>query len=404
MPSFAYKAINSNGEVVKGMVEGNHLDSAYESITSTGLNIVDIKQSKNVMAAYMKSFSGWGIKTADIIEFANNMSVMLKAGLALTTSINDIAYAMENKRFALKLQEISRTIELGSSFSVALSQYKSIFPDLFINLVAVGEETGSLGESLSDVAVHLQRMDDMRSAIVRAMMYPAFALVGSAGALLFWLIYVLPKMTGLFISMAMDLPPLTKALIAASDFSRAYWYIYIIIPVSVYIFIKLLTKNEKTLYYLDAVKLKLPVFKLILYNKLLALFAEQLRILIAAGITIDKSFDIMINVVENTVFKKVLLEIKAEIMVGSDISSAMKKHGNVFPNMAIRMMAIGESTGNLGGQLEHLSEYYLRKLDDISQKMGKLIEPLIIVFVGGMFMVIILGLLAPIYDLISQVG
>jgi general secretion pathway protein F/type IV pilus assembly protein PilC len=404
MPSFAYKAINSNGEVVKGLVEGNHLDSAYESITSTGLNIVDIKQSRNVMSAYMKSFSGWGIKTADVIEFANNMSVMLKAGLALTTSINDIAYGMENKRFASRLEEISRTVELGSSFSVALSQYKSIFPELFINLVAVGEETGSLGDSLSDIAVHLQRMEDMRSAIVRAMMYPAFALVGTAGALLFWLIYVLPKMTGLFISMAMDLPPLTKALIAASDFSRAYWYIYIIIPVSVYVFIKLLTKNEKTLYYLDAVKLKLPVLKLILYNKLLALFAEQLRILIAAGITIDKSFDIMIKVVENSVFRKVLLEIRADIMVGSDISAAMKKHDNLFPNMVIRMMAIGESTGNLYGQLNHLSEYYLKKLDDISQKMGKLIEPLIIVFVGGMFLVIILGLLAPIYDLISQVG
>jgi general secretion pathway protein F/type IV pilus assembly protein PilC len=404
MPSFAYTGIDGDGEIVKGQVQGSYMEDAYERVSSSGLHIVNIQQLSKLSLLLSQSYRGYGIKKSDVIEFAKNLSVMCKAGLPLLTSLKDLASSSDNKQFAARLKEIEQAVELGSSFSIALSKYKNIFSELFINLVAIGEATGKLDESLMDIAIHLQRMEDLKSTIIKALMYPAFALVGSVGALLFWLIYVLPKMTGLFISMAMELPPLTVALIKASDFSRAYWYIYVIIPAAFYILIKLLSKNEKTLYYLDAAKLRLPVLKLILYNKLLALFTEQLRILIAAGVTIDKSFDIMLKVVDNSVFRKALHEIKADVVVGSNLSASMSKYCDLFPRMAIRMISIGESTGNLGEQLGHLSEYYLKKLDDISQKMGKLIEPLIIVFVGGMFMVIILGLLAPIYDLISQVG
>jgi type II secretory pathway component PulF len=153
----------------------------------------------------------------------------------------------------------------------------------------------------------------------------------------------------------------------------------------------------------DAAKLKMPVIKLILHNKLLALFAEQLRILVAAGVTIDRAFDIMIDVVDNEVFKRALVDTRDNIMLGSKISNALKKHVRLFPNMVVRMISIGETTGNLNEQLNTLSTYFLDKLDDISDKMGKLIEPIIIIVIGGIFVVIILGLLSPIYDLISGI-
>ncbi|UCE71172.1 MAG: type II secretion system F family protein, partial [Nitrospiraceae bacterium] len=151
-------------------------------------------------------------------------------------------------------------------------------------------------------------------------------------------------------------------------------------------------------------KLKLPVIRLIVHNKLLALFAEQLRILMSAGVTIDRSLDIMINVIDNVVFKRALLDTREKIMLGSMVSDALKDHRGLFPNMVMRMIAIGESTGDLNEQLNYLSEYFLDKLDDISNKLGKMIEPLVILVIGGMFMIIILGLLSPIYDLISGIG
>jgi type II secretory pathway component PulF len=240
--------------------------------------------------------------------------------------------------------------------------------------------------------------------MIRGLMYPVFALIGTMGALLFWLIYVLPKMTSLFTSMDVKLPALTQFLILASSFSQEHWYVYFAVPAAIYIFVVLLSRRESTKYYVDAVKLKIPVLKLLLYNKFLALFAEQLRILVAAGVTIDRSLDIMINVISNSVFKKALSDIKENILLGSRISESVKRHEGLFPNLVIRMISIGESTGNLSEQLNYLSEYYLKKLDDISQKMGKMIEPIIIVIIGSIFLIIILGLMAPIYDLISQIG
>jgi type II secretory pathway component PulF len=320
------------------------------------------------------------------------------------TSISDMAESVDNRKFGERLHDIKRTVELGSSFSSALGNHNDIFPEIFINLIAVGEETGRLDESLSDIALHLQRMEDLKSAITRALMYPVFALVGTLGALLFWLIYVLPKMSALFTSMDVELPVITQNLILASNFSKNYWYIYILLPLFIYIILVLLSKKEATKYYIDSAKLKLPVIRLIVHNKLLALFAEQLRILMSAGVTIDRSLDIMINVIDNVVFKRALLDTREKIMLGSMVSDALKGHRGLFPNMVMRMIAIGESTGDLNEQLNYLSEYFLDKLDDISNKLGKMIEPLVILVIGGMFMIIILGLLSPIYDLISGIG
>jgi type II secretory pathway component PulF len=404
MPFFTYKAIDNNGEVVNGQIEGTDLDLVYNNIAASGLHILNIRQSSNLSNLYLKKAQSWGIKGKDIIEFANNLSVMLRAGLPLITSISDIAETLENKKFRSKLLDIKSSIELGSSFSIALSQHQDLFPDIFINLISVGEETGRLDESLTDIATHLQRMEDLKSAIIRALMYPVFALVGTTGALLFWLIYVLPKISGLFTSMDIELPPITQALITASDFSTKYWYVYILIPVGIYIIYTLLSRNSKTKYYVDAAKLKIPIIKLILHNKLLALFAEQLRILVAAGVTIDRAFDIMIDVVDNDVFKRALVDTRENIILGSRISDALKKHSRLFPNMVMRMISIGETTGNLNEQLENLSTYFLDKLDDISDKMGKMIEPIIIIVIGGIFVVIILGLLSPIYDLIGGIS
>lgn len=404
MPFFAYKAIDDTGVVIKGFVEESNIEVAYSNITSSGLHILNVRRSSRVLDLYLQKLRSWGIKTRDIIEFASNLSVMLRAGLPLITSISDIIETMDNKRFKLKLQDIKRSIELGSGFSISLSHHKDVFPEMFVNLIAVGEETGRLDESLSDVAIHLQRMEDLRSAIIRALMYPVFALLGTFGALLFWLIYVLPQMSELFLSMDIELPALTKFLMVASDYSQANWYLFFVVPVLIYAIIKILSGIERTRYYLDALKLRIPIVKLILHNMLLALFAEQLRILVAAGITIDRAFDIMIKVINHSVFKRALIETRESILLGSKISEALNEHKPLFPSLVIRMISIGESTGNLNEQLNYLSEYFLKKLDDISDKLGKLIEPIIILLIGSIFVIIILGLLSPIYDLVAGVG
>jgi type II secretory pathway component PulF len=162
-------------------------------------------------------------------------------------------------------------------------------------------------------------------------------------------------------------------------------------------------RKESTRYYLDSLKLKLPVVKLVVLNKLLALFSEQSRILIVAGITVDRSLSIIADVIGNEVFRRAILATKDSISFGSGISEALREH-RIFPILVVRMIDIGEKSGSLDEQFAFLSNYYIAKLDDISEKMGKLIEPLVIVVVGIIVIFIILGLMLPIYELVSTFG
>lgn len=403
MPVFTYRAIDRSGSIIKGMVESMDKDIALDSITTAGLYVIDIKRSNAHIAAISKKLLARRIKRKDIIEFANNLAVMIRAGVPILSALSDIADTTENKIFKQKISSICGMVEQGSRFSDAIAAQKDIFPDIFVRLVIIGEETGGLERSLSDVAAHLQRMEDLSDAIKRALIYPVFAIVTTMGALLFWLMYVLPKVVVIFKDMGIHLPLPTRMLIYMSEFSRAYWYIILLSPVGLYLLIAALRRKEKTRYYIDLLKIKFPVMKHIVYNKLLALFSEQLRILTVAGIPINRSFEIISKVIGNDVFRIAIEDSMQAIAAGSRISDAMRKH-KAFPHIVTRMVQVGETSGTLDSQFAFLSEYYLKKLDDVSEKLGKMIEPIIISVIGLMFAFIIVGLLFPIYDLITKIG
>ncbi|MEW6067977.1 MAG: type II secretion system F family protein [Nitrospirota bacterium] len=403
MPFFSYKAIDSNGDVIKGLVSSTTMDVAYDSITSRGFYILDIKKSNERISSIKKKFLAKRVKRKDIIEFSNNLSLMIKAGLPILSSLSDLAETTENKHFSKTIEDIRRSVELGSRFSDAVAEHSEIFPDIFIRIVVIGEETGRLDKSLSDIATHLQRMEDLASSIKRAIMYPIFALIATLGALIFWLTYVLPKVISIFTDMKIALPLPTRILIYMSNFTKFYWYLIILAPLLLFLLIKILKQKKETRYYIDLAKIKILIIKHIIYNKLLAIFSEQLRILTVAGITIDRSFDIIADVIGNEVFRVAIRNSMESIAAGSRISDALRKHP-VFPQIVTRMIDVGETSGTLDEQFAFLSEYYLKKLDDVSQKLGKMLEPVIIVFIGIMFAFIIIGLLFPIYDLVSNLG
>lgn len=403
MPFFSYKAIDPNGTLVKGVVESINLELAYENITSAGLNVIDIKKTNDYLSSAKRNLLARRIKRRDIIEFANSLAVMLRAGIPIVSALSDIADMTENKYFREKITNIKRLVSHGSQLSEAIAAHRDIVPDILIRLVVVGEATGRLDRSLSDAAMHLQRMEDLASTIKRALYYPIFAIVATTGALLFWLMYVLPKVITIFKDSGITLPLPTRILIYLSDFSQSYWYIILLSPVVLFLMIIILKQNKKTLFYIDLLKIKLPILKHIIYNKFLALFSEQMRILTISGINIYRSFEIVSDIIGNEVFKKAIANSMESVIAGSMISDALQKH-KVFPNLVPRMIFIGETTGTLDKQFDYLSEYYFKKLEDVSQKLGKMIEPIVITVIGLLFVLIIVGLLFPIYDLVSKIG
>lgn len=403
MAIFQYKAIGPDGALVRGTIEGEDAGSIHSDLSSRGLYIINIRKANRIITNLSKKFMARTIRRSDIIEFANNLSVMLRAGVPLLSALDDIIKTSEGRHFIKVLSDIKQQTEMGTRFSDAIGFHSDVFPDIFVRVVQVGEETGGLDKSLADIAGHLQKMEDLSQAIKRALIYPAFAIITTMGAMLFWLMYVLPKVMAVFKDMKIKLPLITRVLMHSSDFAKAYWYMLFILPLAVFIAIQVLKKYERTRYYVDMLKLKLPILKLVIHNKLLALFSEQLRIMIVAGLTITRSFEIIATVMGNEVFRRAVAGTSDDIVTGSRISDALRKH-RVFPQLVLRMVDIGETSGSLDEQFGFLSGHYIKKLDDISQKMGKMIEPIVITFIGIMFAVIIAGLLFPVYDLISGVG
>jgi type II secretory pathway component PulF len=402
MPYYRYKAVNASGESVAGLIESTSPEEVEGFISTAGFYPVKIKETNPHIASFLRKLSASRIKRKDLIEFANNLSVMLKAGIPLLSCLEDLSIHNENRYFREKIQLLYNMIQMGSTFSNALSLHRDVFPDIFIRLVAVGEETGRLDMSLKNIAEHLERMETLASAIKRALIYPVFAIVTTFGAMLFWLIYVLPKIISLFREMEISLPLITRVLIKMSDFTVNFWYLIIGLPVLVFILWKILRRYKKVRYKQDSLKLKTPILRLIIENKLLGLFCEQMRILLMAGLTIDRIFELLENVIGNEVMKDAIHQSREDIMAGESIAEALRKH-RIFPMMLIRMVHVGEQTGNLDDQFNFLSSFYLEKLDDVTQKIGKMLEPIIIIFIGLFFVLILLGLLFPVYDLISKI-
>lgn len=403
MPHFSYSAVNQDGSVVRGSVESGSAETAADSIASSGLYVLKVKQTAEKFSSIRKIVFSRRVRRSEIIDFSKNLAVMLKAGVPILVSFSDIAATTQNKYFREAINGMRRRIELGAGFSEAAAACGKVFPDIFIRITMVGEQTGNLEKSLFDVAEHLQKIENLVASIKRALMYPVFAIVSTLGALLFWLMYVLPKVMEIFYQNNLALPLPTRILLYASNFCTSYWYLLLVVPAGAAVLTRYLIKYRQVRYYYDYAKIKMPVLRLIVYNRLLALFAEQMRILTVAGITIDRSLAIVSDVIGNEVFRRSLYKVREDIALGSRISDAIGKQP-VFPSMLTKMVDIGESSGSLDAQFAYLSDIYLARLDDVSQKMGKIIEPIVIGVIGGLFAVIIMGLLLPIYDLVSKVG
>ena len=403
MSNYSFKALDAEGSLIRGVLEADTISSVHENLTARGLFVLHVKESSLILKKISDRFIKWRITRKDIIEFSSNLSIMVRAGVPILAALDDIIDTLDNEQLKSTVSGIKKDIEMGTRLSDALELHKEVFPDILVRLVRVGEETGRLEESLSEVASHLQKMEDLAATVKRAVIYPFFSLITTGAAVIFWLAYVLPKIMLVIRDLGVTMPLLTLILFEVSKFTENYWYIFLIIPIVIAVVIKAMKLRPETRYHWDYIKIKMPIIKLLVYNKLLALFSEQLRLLVTAGITIDRSFDITADVMGNEVFKKAILQSKSEIVAGQKISDALSAQ-KVFPPLLIRMVAIGESSGNLDQQFKFLATHYYKLVDDFSDKVGKMIEPILIITLGCLMGLMVAGVLLPMYDVFTKLA
>jgi type II secretory pathway component PulF len=344
------------------------------------------------------------VSPEEVIELIESLHLVIKSGLPLYSGLRDLAEDVDNPKFKKMLITVSEEINSGKSLSAAFKPYEKALDAMIINLIHIGEETGQLQVTLERGAQFLKRTLALKKKAKQALIYPSFAFTTVSAAMLVWMLYVLPQMTDLFKQMNVELPPLTLFLMAASQFLTNYiGYMAIGVVVIIIAFKVLHKKYQRVRFHTDQYILKIPIIKQIVSGFNMAFIAEYLRLALVSGVPLFNALEILKNNIQNEVFQKALISTHRDVSRGLQLSESFKKTGLFSPFM-LRMMSVGEASGNLDSQLELIASHYNEKVDYYAENIGKVIEPVVLIFVGGFMALVMVGLMGPMYDLVGQMG
>ena len=398
---FFVKFITKDGKTGFDFVESQSYDTLLKKFTQEKkipLKITTLPASVSKILPQKST----KVSSDEVVELMESLHLVIKSGLPLTEGLQDLAKETDNKRFKEMLLSIADAINNGQSLSNAFEKYKNAIGPIILNLIKIGEETGQLETTLKRAADFLKRTIALKKKAKGALIYPTFAFVAVLGAMFVWMIYVLPQMLDLFKSMDLKLPPLTLGIIAVSHFLSAYWvYMIASFIISIIVFKILHKKYQKVRLFTDKMVLKIPIVKQIIAGFNIAFISEYLRLALVSGVPVFNALQSLTDNLKNEIFKEALKNSTQEVSKGSQISSAFSKTG-VFTPFTIRMIGVGESSGSLDSQLDLIAEHYYERVNYFAENIGKVIEPVVLIFVGGFMALVIAGLMGPMYDLISQ--
>ena len=403
MAFFRYKLISKDGRVSGGMLElpFNNPVSAIAYLERQGSKVLFVEPLNETIGSIVSGFqhiSDHKITAENVAEILKNISIMLKAGVSLLAAVEDVVVQSENPTIARMGKDIVHRIQSGVSFSEALGSWKKVFPNTALLLIRIGEETGSLDKTMLDAAKYVTKMARIRKEFKSALTYPAIMLSAILLAATFWLIFVVPMMLDLLSAMHKELPPLTLAVIALSDFIQEY-ILHLIIGLIVFIMLfRKAMEHPKFRRTVHLILLNTPIIKTVINGFNLALLTENLSLLLNAGLDIMKSLEVLGNSLSNEIFKEKLEVIRTDLLRGIGIHTAFKE-AKVFPSFVVRMIGVGEMSGTLPEQLVSISEEYEIRFDDVVKGIGKSIQPIALVIGGGIFITLLIAMFMPLYGI-----
>jgi general secretion pathway protein F/type IV pilus assembly protein PilC len=405
MPYYSYKMLQPSGAIANSVARLPYDDEtmAINYLENEGGTVLHIRQLGKLAAKYAE-FTRFGlrkVKTTEVAETLSNLSVMLGSGIPASEALQEAAQGTENPALALAMEDIRFYVEAGSSISEAVGLYPKIFSNTVLYLLRIGEETGRIDRALEVAATHLQRIEQIKSDTKQAMLYPSFILVTMGAAVIFWFYYVVPQIVTLFTEMEVELPPLTKALIAISEWVQAYLVVVLITLAALYISAKIAyAKIYKFRRFMQGLALKIPIIGRLQHTSNLAFVSEYLHLLLDAGVDAFKSLDMVSRSLNNAIYQERVAKIHERITQGQSVADAFQSV-TLFPSYVVRMVSVGERTGTLPAQFKRVSAEYRKRLNYKVETLSKSLEPIILIIAGGIFGIILGGLFLPIYDLIG---
>lgn len=343
-----------------------------------------------------------GPSNKDILNFTNQLSVMIRAGISLQDSLELIAEQQQNQKFKAVITDLKERIESGQSFSQALGEHPKIFTNLYVNMVAAAEISGSLSTMLEKLHEYLDADADTRSQIKGAMVYPIIIACMAVFVTVFLLCFVLPRFTGIFAGKEHLLPRPTKALLGASDFLRSYWFL--IIPgvcAVISLFIYFINTVPGRLWW-DKTKLVLPIIRKLCRSLYITRSLHTMGVLAKAGVPLLNTLSITAQIAGNVLYKDMWLGVHDDVRQGKKIASSLMQF-DLMPSNVVQMIRAGEDSGTIADVLKHVADFYARELKTVIKTVTSMIEPIMIIVMGVLVGFIAMSIILPIFKMSSVV-
>jgi type IV pilus assembly protein PilC len=388
---FEWEGRDRNGKTVRGETRAAGENQVMASLRRQGVSPLKIKKRR------MRS--GKKIKPKDIAIFTRQLATMMKAGVPLLQAFDIVGRGNPNASVTKLLNDIRLDVETGTSLSAAFRKFPLHFDSLYCNLVEAGEAAGILESLLDRLATYMEKTEAIKSKIKSALMYPVAVIVVAFVVVTVIMIFVIPAFKEVFTSFGADLPAPTLFVIGMSEFFVKWWWlIFGGVGGGLYFFLQAWKRNEKVQQFMDRLMLKLPVFGNLVYKSVIARWTRTLATMFAAGVPLVEALDSVGGASGNSVYEIATLRIQQEVSTGTSLTAAMT-NANVFPSMVLQMCAIGEESGSIDHMLGKAADFYEAEVDDMVAGLSSLMEPIIIVILGGLIGGIVVSMYLPIFKL-----
>ncbi|MEO5367640.1 MAG: type II secretion system F family protein [Magnetococcus sp. WYHC-3] len=403
MPKYRYKATTAAGRVTQGVIDATNVDDLELRLERMDLILISHKAARDNRDNPLARLRQKTIPRQEMITFAYHMEQMMRGGVSLLEGLNDIRDSITTPRFREVLTAVIEDVESGKSLSAAMGSYPEVFGPVFPNLVQVGEQTGKLPDIFADVTEDLKWEDEMAARTKKIMMYPIFVGTVMVGVVFFMMLYLVPKLMVFIQNMGQELPFHTKALIATSEFLQQWWYLVLGVPFVVVMGVGHLARlSPEVRMHLDRLKLGLWLFGPLSKKLILARFAKSFAMMYGAGVTVLETMRIAQGLANNMVIRRAIADAQDKVSQGENLGDSMQQTG-LFPPLVIRMVRVGENTGELDKALNNVAYFFNREVKESIDKLQSLIEPFMTVFMGFIIGWIMLSVMGPIYDTITKI-
>lgn len=399
---YKYRAINFKGQPVRGLLAAANEVDLYNQLQTSGLELVScspVKEGGGLLGGLFKKKIG----LRDLITLFITMEQMQKSGVPMLDALGDIRDTMDNPSLRDIMTEVYRQVSEGSSLSESLSNYPKVFNNLHISLIKSGEETGDLTVSYRNLVVYMKWVDEMQRKIRKATRYPMVVGVVVMIVIAVMMILVVPQIVGFLSSMDMELPWYTTALIATSEFFQEYWYVIFTTPVAIFYGIKILYRKSRAFAFkFDTYLLSAPVIGPLVRKINIARYTQTFSSLFSSGVDVLRCLDSSQQTMTNLALYEAMETVQRLVREGSTLSQSFNQSGE-FPSMVVRMLKIGEESGNVSHVLDQVSEFYTKDVDEEVQKLITMIEPALTVVMGSIILWIAAGVFGPIYSNLGKI-